>query len=269
MNRLEDKVALITGASRGIGRGIALCMAREGADIVVNYRTHPDEARGVASEIENMGRRAFLVQADVSDPDAQQQMFDDAIAHFGFVDIAVANASRGNGGAVHEANLQDVRRTIEVAQLGVYYTCQLAAQQMMRQIEGGRPGGKIIIIASVQSEYAPPNTSAYSMSKAAINHLGRVMAVEMAPYHVNVNTINPGWIDTPGERDRFGDQRLDEGGSVVPWGRLGTPADIGEAAVFLASDAADYITGTSLRVDGGFVIGMRTAPIWGKTQRKD
>jgi glucose 1-dehydrogenase len=257
MKRLAGKVALITGSSRGIGRAMALAMAGEGADIVVNYRTHPKEAHDVAQSIANLGQNALLVQADVAERQAVQRMFDEAVERFGHVDIAVANASHSVLAPVVEANWEDVSRTFEVAQCGVFHTCQFAAQRMVKQTESGRRGGKIIIIGSVHAELNMPNSAPYAMAKAAINHLGRTLAVELAPYHINVNTINPGWIDTPGERDRFGDARIDGGGNSVPWGRLGLPAEIAGMAVYLASADSDYVTGATLRVDGGYVLGPR------------
>lgn len=257
IGRLTGKVALITGASRGIGRGIALALAGEGADIVVNYRTHAGEAQEVAETIAALGRRSLLVATDVADRDGMQRMFDQAASHFGHIDIAVANASYGVLAPIAEARWEDVLRTFQVAQFGVFHTCQFAAQKMVQQTLAGRHGGKIIIIGSVHGEINTANSGPYAMSKAAINHLGRTLAVELAPYHINVNTINPGWIDTPGERDHFGDEMVENGWKQILWGRMGKPDDIARMALYLCSDDGDYITGASLRVDGGFVLGMR------------
>jgi glucose 1-dehydrogenase len=252
VERFADKIALVTGASRGIGRGIALRLASEGADLVVNYRSHREEAQELADEIAALGRRALLCQADVADRAAIRQMFDQALERFGRIDIAVANAAMSVREPVIEARWEHVLRTIEVSQFGVFHTCQMAAQQMVRQ--GG--GGKIIIISSVHEEIAVPNSAAYNMAKAAINHLCRTMAAELAGQRINVNVINPGWIDTPGERAFASEQELQAGGKRIPWGRMGTPADIAGAVAFLASDDADYITGAMLRVDGGFKLGL-------------
>ena len=112
------------------------------------------------------------------------------------------------------------------------------------------------MIGSVHEELAVPQSAAYNMSKAAINHLARTMAAELAAHRINVNVVNPGWIDTPGEREYYSEEEIREVGRGIPWGRIGTPADIAEAVAFLASDAADYITGAALRVDGGLVIGL-------------
>jgi glucose 1-dehydrogenase len=250
---LEGKVALVTGASRGIGRGIALRLAAEGADIAVNYRSHPEEAQQVADAIAGLGRRALLCQADVADRGAVERMFGAAIEHFGRLDIAVANAATSVREPVVAAEWAHVQRTIEVAQFGVFHTCQLAAQQMVRQGQGG----KIVIVSSVHAELGVPGSAAYNMAKAAINHLCRTMAAELAREHINVNAIEPGWIDTPGERRFASDEQIRSGGRRIPWGRLGTPDDIAAAAAFLASDDADYVTGAVLRVDGGYTLGLR------------
>jgi glucose 1-dehydrogenase len=260
MKRLAGKAALITGASRGIGRGIALCLAAEGADIVVNYRSHPDEAREVASAVEGMGCRALTWQADVAERDTVAAMLTGAVEAFGRLDIAVANAAYSVREPVVAAAWENVERVLRVSQLGVFHTCQLAARQMVAQAETGQGGGKIVIISSILAEMPAAGSAAYNMAKAAINHLGRTMAAELARYHINVNMVNPGWIDTPGERQFATEEQLREGGKRIPWGRLGTPEEIGKAVAFLASDDAEYITGATLRVDGGFLLGLTLPP---------
>ncbi|MBE7553954.1 MAG: glucose 1-dehydrogenase [Anaerolineales bacterium] len=259
MKRVEGKVALVTGAARGIGQGIALCLAEEGADVVVNDLppTGEYDARETVAAIEKLGRRALVHYADVSNREQVAAMFAAGVAHFGRIDIVVANAAVTIREWVVEAQWEHVLRTLEVSQFGVFHTCQMAAQQMVAQANGGQPGGKIIIIGSVLSEIPLPTSAPYNMAKAAINHLGRTLAAELAPYRVNVNIINPGWIDTPGERKLASAEELEAGARLIPWGRMGTPRDIGRAAVFLASDDADYITGTALRIDGGFTLGVR------------
>jgi glucose 1-dehydrogenase len=253
---MTNKVALVTGASRGIGRGAALCLAAAGADVVVNYRSHRDEADEVVQQIEAMGRRAIAWQADVSDRKAVRTMIENTVESLGRLDIVVANAAYTIREPVLEASWEHVQKVCQVSQFGVFHVCQLAARQMVKQGPACKSGGKIVIISSILEEKPAVGSAAYNMSKAAINHLGRTMAVELAPHHINVNMINPGWIDTPGERVLNTEQDLIEGAKRIPWGRLGTAEDIGKAVAFLASDDADYITGATLRVDGGFILGQ-------------
>jgi glucose 1-dehydrogenase len=254
MQRFEGQVALITGASLGIGAGIALRLAQEGADIVVNYRSHREDAEQVATKIEALGRQALVWQADVADRDAVAAMFSGAVERFGRLDIVVANAGMSIRESVVEAKWENVRRVVEVNQFGMFHTCQFAAQQMVKQSLRGRSRGKILIISSVLAEVAPQRSSAYNMAKAAINHFGETLAAELAPHHVNVNIVNPGWIDTPGERHYATEEEIRAGAKRLPWGRLGAVEDVA-AAAFLVSDEADYITGATLRVDGGLVLG--------------
>jgi len=250
--RLEGKIALVTGAARGIGRGVALCLAEEGANVVVSDVSCAEEADSAANTIKEMGCEALVWRADVTDRAQVEAMMQGAVAHFGGLDIAVANPAYSVRQLVIEARWEDVQRTIDVTQFGVFHTCQFAARQMVAQ---GR-GGKIIIIGSIQAEIPFARSAAYNMAKAAINHFTATLAGELAPHHINVNVINPGWIDTPGERKFSSEEELQLGGRRIPWGRLGTPRDIGRCAAFLASDDADYITGSSLRVDGGYRLGM-------------
>jgi len=251
---LHGKVALVTGASRGIGRQAALTFAEAGADVIVNYRSHADEAEEVAQHIRQEGRRAMVAQCDVADRAGMEAMFAKAAETMGTVDIVVANAAYSVRQPLLGMDWDGFRRTLEVTQYGVFHTCQLAAQQMVRQFHSGRVGGKILIISSVREMVPFENSGAYNMAKAGINHFGRTLATEMARARINVNIINPGWIDTPGERKYHTDEQLREAGAKLPWGRMGEPEDIGKAAVFLCSDAADYITGTMLLVDGGLLL---------------
>lgn len=253
MHRLVNSVALVTGASRGIGRGIAQCLAEEGADVLVNYRTHPEEAQAVVDEITGLGRRALAWQADVADPVQVEAMVTAAVERFGRLDIAVANAAYSVRQTVLAADWQGVQRTVGVTLFGVWHTCQMAARQMVAQGNGG----KIIMISSIASRFAFGVSPAYNMSKAAMNHFCAMLANELAPQRINVNVILPGWIDTPGERAFYSEEDLKRGGAHIPWGRLGTARDLGRLAVYLASDDADYMTGSSLVIDGGYMVGLR------------
>jgi glucose 1-dehydrogenase len=214
----------------------------------------------VAAAVEEMGCRALTWQADVADRDAVAAMVAGAVEAFGRLDIAVANAAHSIREPVVEAAWENVEQVCRVSQFGVFHTCQMAARQMVTQAKAGQPGGKIVIISSILEEAPAPGSAAYNMAKAAVNHLGRTMAVELARYHINVNMVNPGWIDTPGERQFASEEQLRQGGKRIPWGRLGTPDDIGRAVAFFVSDDADYVTGATLRVDGGFLLGLTLPP---------
>lgn len=253
MQRLEGKIALVTGASRGIGRSIAVCLAEEGADVMVGYRTHPDEAHAVVDEIARLGRRALAWQVDVADRPQVERMVQGCVQHFGRLDIVVANAAYSYRQGILDAEWEGVQRTVEVTLFGVFHTCQFAARQMVAQGQGG----KIVIISSIVSEMAFGSSEAYNMSKAAVNHFGQSLASELAPHHINVNVIRPGWIDTPGERTWYSEEDLKRGGRRIPWGRMGTGRDIGRCVVYLASDDADYVTGAYIRVDGGYMVGLK------------
>jgi len=267
MKRCEGKVALVTGAGRGIGQGVALCLAAEGADVVVNDLVDSEEAQATVEAVRQLGQNALFWQADVTDREAVAKMVEGVAGQFGRIDIVVANAVASVREPVLEANWEGVFETIAVIQFGVFHTCQFAARQMVKQEVAGRSRGKMVIIGSIVREFAIDNLAAYSMSKAAVNHFGEVLARELAPHRINVNVINPGWIDTPGERKFFSEEELQAGGKKVPWGRIGQPEDIGRAAAFLASDEADYITGAALRVDGGYMVGLGLAAHGIPTQR--
>lgn len=260
MRGIKGKIALVTGGARGIGRGIAVCLAEEGADVILVDRSPGDAAKEAADAIEALGQKALVLSADVADREAMQEVFAESVAKFGRIDIAVANAGYSVRELTIDAHWEDVLRTIEVTQFGVYHMCQLAAQQMVKQREGSGVtgcGGKIIITGSIHEQMPVATSAPYNMAKAAVNHLCRTLANELAEYRINVNTINPGWIDTPGERRYVSEDTIREEGKKLPWGRMGTPEDIGRAAAFLASDDADYITGTSLKVDGGFILSLK------------
>jgi glucose 1-dehydrogenase len=259
--RLVGRVALITGAARGIGRGAALCLAEEGADIALNDLAPPEggdspAALEAAQLVRGLGRRASVHYGDVADAAQVEAMVADAVAALGRVDIVVANAAFSIRELVVDSRWEHAERTLAVTQFGVFHTCRAAARQMVRQ--GG--GGKIVIIGSIMAELAIPTSSVYNMAKAAVNQLGLTLAAELAPHRINVNVVNPGYIDTPGERRFATDEEIARAGRAIPWGRMGTPHDIGRAVAFLSSDDADYITGSALRVDGGFMVGLRLPP---------
>jgi glucose 1-dehydrogenase len=251
--RLSGKIALITGSSRGIGRGIAVEMAKEGADIVVNYLSHEDEARKVAEQARGMGRRALVCYADVSKREDVEKLVEATLEEFGRVDICVSNVGRTIRKPFVELTPEDFEWVMRASCFSVFNVCQLCARDMVKRGKGGA----ILIISSVHS-FVPIGTSVpYNTAKAGINHMAATMAEELAPHRIRVNVIDPGWIDTPGERELCTEEELQEEARKLPWGRLGRPEEVGKAAVFLCSDDADYITAAALGVDGGFWLPSR------------
>lgn len=246
MQRLADKIALVTGASRGIGRGIAIELARNGADVVVNYRRDAESAGAVVAAIEALGRRALAVQADVSVWEQVHGLVEGALEHFGRLDIVVANsgvASRAQ--TVWDVDLDHWHKVIGVNLHGVFYTCKATARHLVDQ-----GSGAIILISSIGADQCGPMGSPYYVAKAGVNALTKSLAKECAPAGVRVNCIAPGLIATDmGERlMKFHGEAIVAG---IPLGRPGTPEDIGKAAAYLASDDASFVTGKILRVDGG------------------
>jgi len=223
-------------------------MARCGANIVVNYRTHKDEAEDTAEAVRKLGGDALVVQADVANRQAVEKMVQAALDKFGKIDILVNNAAITIRKPFLEIPVEDVARVWDVCLWGVFHCSQLVARDMVNRGEGGN----ITIIGSVHAFIPFATSLAYNTAKAGINNMAYTMAVELAPHRINVNVIEPGWIDTPGERRLCPEEQLKVEGEKLPWGRLGTIEDLGKAVTFLASDAADYITGACLRVDGGF-----------------
>ena len=247
---LEGRVALITGANRGIGEGCALELARRGADIAVNYRSHGEEAEAVAEEIRRLGRRAIVLQGDVSDRQKDEEMVRATVSELGSLDILVANAAASVRKPFVDLTEEDLRFTIDVCLWGVIHCCQFAARQMVAQ---GR-GGNIVVVSSVHAVLPIKNSLPYNTAKAGINHMARTMASELVGEGIRVNILEPGWIDTPGERTFSSEDEIKEAGQRLPMSRLGTIEEIGKGVAFLASDDASYVTGSTLRVDGGFVL---------------
>lgn len=248
MTDMKGRVAIVTGSSRGIGRGCAIELAKCGADVAVNYRTHREEAEEVAEMVRSCGSRAIVVPCDVGKRNEVQSLVDTTVKELGSVDIMVANSAYSVRKAFLELTEEDVATTWATCLWGVFHSCQLSARQMVKQGQGG----KICIISSVQGTLPIQNCMAYATAKAGINHMARVIANDLVKYRINVNVLEPGWTDTPGERRYASDEDLQRGAKALPMGRLGTIEENGKAVVFLCSDDADYITGASLCVDGGF-----------------
>ena len=249
MNLLGKK-AIVTGAARGIGRGCALELARAGADVVINDLRQSDDSDATVSEIRAFGRTCELIEGDVFARAGCESLVTRAIAVLGRIDILVSNPAFSRRADFVDADPDDFERVITGTLLGGFHLSQLVARQMIAQ----GTGGKIVFISSVHAEIPYVRSAAYNAGKAGLNHMAKTIAAELLPHRINVNVIEPGWIDTPGEHATFGDAFIAEQAAKLPWKRLGQPADIGKAATFLCSDDADYITGTTLVVDGGFLL---------------
>lgn len=247
MPRLAGKNVLITGSSRGIGAGCALEMAREGANVAVNYHSSRDEAEAIATEIRGMGGRAITLKGDVASRERVEEMIAETVAAFGSLDVFVSNAVYSDRQLMLEADLDGFRKTIDVGMWGAFYGVRGAALQMVQQGQGG----SIVVISSPHAVIAIPTAMAYNMAKAAIDHMARTAAIELAPHRIRVNIIHPGWIDTPGERKFFSEEQLREGAKDLPWKRLGRPDEIGKGVAYVASDDAEYMTGSTITIDGG------------------
>ena len=245
--KLSGRTALVTGASMGIGRETALALARAGADVAINYRSHTELAEEVADGVRKLGRRSLLLQADVADQEAVESMVARVQREFGRLDIFVSNAAYSDRQRFTQAEMDGFRRTIDVAMWGAFYGVRASALQM---IKNGR-GGCIVVVSSPHAVVAFPAAMAYNMAKAAIDQMARTAAVELLKDRIRVNIIHPGWIDTPGERKFFGEEAIQKAAPGLPWGRLGTPEEIAKGVVFRASDDADYMTGSTLTMDGG------------------
>ena len=254
--RLRGRTALITGASRNIGRAIALAYAAEGADLVLNTRVNGDELDAVAAECRKTGVRALPVLADIADPAAVEAMVARAGAELGPVDVLVSNAAVRPHQAVEATSLEDWHRVLSVNLHSAFYLARALVPGMKE-----RRRGSIIALGGQSSLTGRPNTAAVTAAKTGLLGLVRALAAELGPFGIRANMVIPGFIDT--ER-RYADwypefHEAPPGAPAqlkqIPLGRLGRPEDIADACVFLASDASAYVTGDTIRVMGGRIIG--------------
>ncbi len=239
--RLQDRVAIVTGAGRGIGKAIAEAMAAEGARVVVADRDEA-AARQTASQLE-----ATPLPVDIGDPHSMEKLFAAVVDQFGRIDILVNNAGVGITRLVVDTALEDWERVIRINLTGSFLCCQQAARQMMRQ-----KSGRIINIVSLSGQRGGVGRGAYGASKAGLEVLTKILAVELAEHGINVNAIAPGPIMTDVAREMHTQETRDAYHRLIPQRRYGEPREIATAAVFLASGESSYVNGHTLNVDGGF-----------------
>lgn len=243
---LSGKVAIVTGASRGIGRAIALALARDGADILVNARSNIGEARKVAGKIESMGRRVLVILADVSNKEDVDNMVKKTIEVFGKIDILVNNAGVvGSTVPIQELKEEDWDRIISVDLKGTFLCCKAVVPHMIN-----RRSGKIVNISSIAGKEGNANMTAYSAAKAGIIGFTKALSEEVARYGIRVNCVCPALIETE-LAERMDKQQAEYLKSKIPLSRLGKPEEVAELVKFLVSDASDFIAGQAYNIDGG------------------
>ena len=247
MAKLDGKVAVVTGASKGIGASIALHLAAEGVAVVVNYASSKEGADRVVAEIVGKGGKAVAVQANVARQDDIRRLFAEARQAFGRLDILVNNAGIYEFAPIEEVTPEHFHRQFDLNVLGLI----LASQEAVKHF--GPEGGSIVNISSVVSTFAPPNAAVYSATKAAVDAVTRSLAKELGPRRIRVNSINPGMVETEGTHAGgiLASEMRKQTEATTPLGRIGQPQDIAPAVVFLASPDSAWITGETLYISGG------------------
>jgi glucose 1-dehydrogenase len=254
-DRLAGHVAIVTGASSGIGLAVAEALADAGAAVVVNYRSHGDSADELVGRIIDKGGRATAVQADVSREEDVLRLFDEGVAAFGRVDILVSNSGVQKDAAIADMTLADWNMVIDVNLTGQFLCAREAVRRFRDQPRADRPArsaGTIIAMSSVHEIIPWAGHINYASAKGGIRMLTRSLAQEVAADGIRVNAIAPGAIRTPINKEAWNsDEALAKLLRLIPYGRIGEPEDVARAVVWLASDEADYVTGTTVFVDGG------------------
>jgi glucose 1-dehydrogenase len=247
---LKGKVAVVTGGNSGIGAAIVLKLAEQGANIVIDYISHPEATDELEKKVAALGDRAVGVKADVSQIDDLQLLIDTAVKQFGRLDIMVNNAGMETRTGILDTSEAQYEKVLQVNLKSAFFGTQIAAKQMIRQGNGGR----IINISSVHEDWPMPGNVAYCMSKGGMRMLTRTAGVELAKYNILVVGVGPGAVATPINTSTMKDpalvQRLD---AAIPLGRMAKPEEIASVVAFLAGDGASYITATTLFADGGMM----------------
>jgi 3-oxoacyl-[acyl-carrier protein] reductase len=244
--KLSGKIALVTGASRGIGRAIARRLSLDGAAVAVNYISNANSAAETAAEIKAGGGDAIALQADVSKLEDIHRLFDQTIEHFGRIDILINNAGIRISKNVADIDEAEYDRLFAINVKGTFFACQLAARQLSA-------GGRIVNISSAVTRMMLPGYSIYAASKGAVDQITRVLAKELGGRHITVNAVAPGPVDTELFRDGKSGEQIQQMAQMAALGRIGEDEDIADAVAFLVSDDARWITGQTIHVNGGFI----------------
>jgi glucose 1-dehydrogenase len=251
MGLLDQKIAVITGADSGIGRGIALCFAEAGATVVINYAHARDKAEEVLRAIEQKQGKATIIQANVGDYQQAVGLVQQAVERYGRIDIMVNNAGMEIHSPFVDVTEEQFDRVLSVDLKGPFFCAQAAARAMIK----GKIQGRIINTSSVHEDLAMPQNAPYCCAKGGVRMLMRTIALELAPYKITVNNIAPGAIHTPIDADVEADpEKMAALLKEIPLARMGQPDEVGKLALYLASDAASYVTGSTYVIDGGLMI---------------
>jgi glucose 1-dehydrogenase len=263
-NRLKGQVAIVTGASSGLGKATVIQMAREGAKVVINYHSHKEDAQKIADEIKGFNGEAIIFQADVSKEKEVQAMFEKTVETFGTVHILVNNAGIESYSSIEEMTIEQWQNVIDVNLTGTFLCTREAIREFNKRGIDEKLSvaeGKIICISSVHQRIPWGGNSNYAASKGGVTQFMKSVAQEVAPYKIRVNSIAPGAIKTPINKDSWDTPEKEKGLlKLIPYNRVGEPIDIARAAVWLASDESDYVHGTTLFVDGGMTLYPAFAP---------
>ena len=250
MSRLEGKIALVTGSSQGIGQGVAVRLAQEGAKIVVNYHSHPEGADDTLKQIHDAGSEGIAIQADLGQTAEIDSLIQQSLAKYGQIDILVNNAGLEKRAPFWEVTEADYDLVLEVNLKGVFFTTQAFVKQLISR----KAPGRVINMSSVHEELPFPHFASYCASKGGLKMLCRDLAIELAPFNITVNNVAPGAIETRINTKLLNDKdKLAALLANIPLRRLGEPGDVAGAVLFLASSDANYITGTTIIVDGGLL----------------
>jgi len=251
MGLLDSKVAIVTGSDSGIGRAIAIQFAQEGASVVINYAHAQDKAEQVRQIIEQNKGQALVIQADVSQYQQAIGLIAQTVEHFNRLDIMVNNAGMEIHSAFLDVSEEQWDRVLGVDLKGAFFCAQAAAREMVKR----KTAGRIINISSVHEDIAMPKNAPYCCAKGGIRMMTRTISIELAPYNITVNNIAPGAIHTPIDADVEADpEKLAALLAEIPLHRMGQPEEIAKLALYLASDAAAYVTGSTYVIDGGLSV---------------